>query len=205
MASLIVVCPHCLTWIEIHSDCCPECATAVSVDDNDPAADLISERLGDRLQDLGPTRLLRRGWPESGQLVATSSGLLFVPHLIVRPNGALEAITEDSQLRPSRVSGMFHWWSLPPWRRPVDDDQGRSSAECAEGRPLIDLLFDSPGAFFIARSTIQRIGSRWGRVQIERQPSRSVSLSHTPGSESPREILRPLVEYDAWRSLVGGL
>ncbi|MDB5342273.1 MAG: hypothetical protein JWP89_650 [Schlesneria sp.] len=205
MASLIVVCPQCLTWIEIQSDCCPECATAVSVEDVDPPADLISDRMGDRLRDLGAIKLLRRGWPENGQLIATTEGLLFVPHLVVRPNGALEPVAEDAPLRPSRVSGLFQWWSLPPWRRSVEDEHSHPSIHPPENLSLPSLLFDSPGAFFIVRTTIQHIVARWGRVHIERQPSRSVSLTQAQGSDSPREILRPLIEYDSWRSIVAGL
>lgn len=204
MASLIVVCPQCLTWIEIQSDCCPECATALSVEDVDPPVDLISQRMGERLRDLGAVKLLRRGWPENGQLVATTEGLLFVPHLVVRPNGALEPVAEDASLLSSRVSGLFHWWSLPPWRHSVDE-QNQASIHPPENLSLPSLLFDSPGAFFIVRTTIQRIVARWGRVQIDRQPSRSVSLTQAHGSDSPREILRPLVEYDSWRSVVAGL
>ncbi|HEY4263221.1 MAG TPA: hypothetical protein VGM98_23870 [Schlesneria sp.] len=205
MASLIVVCPQCLTWIEIQSDCCPECATALSVEDVDPPVDLISERMGDRLRDLGAIKLLRRGWPENGQLVATTEGLLFVPHLVVRPNGALESVAEVAPPLPSRVSGLFHWWTLPPWRRSIDDQQSHPSAPSPENPSLPSLLFDSPGALFIVRTTIQRVAVRWGRIHIERQPSRSVSLIQAPGSDNPREILRPLIEYDSWRSIIAGL
>lgn len=205
MASLIVVCPQCLTWIEIQSDCCPECAAAIRIDDVDPPVDLTFERLGCRLRDLGAIKLLRRGWPENGQLVATTAGLLFVPHLVVRPNGALEPVAEEALLRPSRVSGLFHWWSLPSWRHSAGDEQSQPSIPAPENLSLPSLLFDSPGAYFVARTTIQRIVSRWGRVHIERQPWRSVSLTQAQGADSPREILRPLVEYDSWRNIVAGL
>jgi hypothetical protein len=205
MASLIVVCPQCLTWIEIQSDCCPECATSLSVEDVDPPVELISQRMGARLRDLGALKLLRRGWPENGQLIATTEGLLFVPHLVVRKNGALEPVAEEAPLRASRVSGLFQWWSLPPWRRSIEDQQSHPSSHSPENLSLPGLLFDSPGAFFIVRTTIQRIVARWGRVQIDRPPSRSVSLTQAQGSDSPRELLRPLVEYDSWRSIVAGL
>lgn len=205
MASLIVVCPHCLTWIEIHADCCTECGSAVNVDDADPADEALAERLGTRLLDLGPIRLLRRGWPERGQLMATTEGLLFLPVFAICDSGALEAVTEDPVPGVSRVAGLFHWWSLPPWRRPVGDGEHLPSTEANQPRDPLSLLFDLPGTFFIQRTTIQRLTVRWGRIQIERRPSRSVSLAQVTGFSNPRDALRRLIEFQEWRSIVASL
>jgi len=205
MTSLIVLCPHCLTWIEPHAQCCNECGSVVIVDDCDPTPESIADRLGEQLQDLGPMKLLRRGWPGCGRLLATTHGLLFVPEFGVLLNGALDAITDDTQAGSQRVASLFHWWSLPPWKRPVDEPDQKHPIANRPPRTMLELLFDSPGALFIVRNSIQRIHFRWGRVQIERPPSRSVSLTQVQGGSPPRDTLRQLQEFDEWRALVTGL
>ena len=205
MSSLIVLCPHCLTWIEIHAQCCTECGTTVIVEDSDPAHETLRQRLGERLCDLGPVKLLRRGWPGCGRLLATTEGLLFVPQFTVQPNGALEAVTDEAPGGSSRVAHLFQWWSIPLWRRPAEASPVRTEAASMPSQSALDLLFDSPGACFIPRNSIKRITARWRRVQIERPPSRSVSLAQISGGASPRDALRQLIEFAPWRSLVAGL
>lgn len=205
MSSLIVLCPHCLTWVEPHAQCCTECGGGANADDNDPEIDSLITRLGTRLLDLGPIKLLRRGWPTCGQLLATTEGLLFVPRFTVHPNGALEATTDESPGSSNRVAQLFHWWSLPPWRRPVDEAAPiNPDATPTPIQPVLDLLLDSPGGFFIQRASIQRISVRWGRVHVERPPSRSVTLAQW-GTTPTRDALRLLIEAPGWGPLVSGL
>ena len=204
MSSLIVLCPHCLTWIETHAQCCTECAGDVNIEDDDPPVEELDNRLGDWLQDLGGAKLLRRGWPNIGRLIVSTEGLLFVPHFVVRPNGALDAITEGAIAGPARVKNLLHWWSLPVWRRPLDEPSA-SEVPPIPNQPLRNLLYDSPGAFFIERETIRRISNRWGRIQIERTSARMVSLAPIPGGTRLRESLRSLMEFASWRRIVAEL
>lgn len=205
MTSLIVLCPHCLTWIEPHAESCTECGVAVNLNDHDPNVEIIAERLGDQMQDLGAMKLLRRGWPACGRLLLTTRGLLFVPEFAVRSNGALEAVTDDASAGSQRVASLFHWWSIPPWRRPLDEPDPKLLSANRQPQSTLDLLFDAPGSFFVTRTSIQRIHFRWGRVQIERPPYRSVSLTQVQGGSQPRDALRHLQEYPEWRGLVAGL
>lgn len=205
MTSLIVLCPNCLTWIEPHGESCTECSVAVNLDDYDPNIESITERLGEQLQDLGSMKLLRRGWPACGRLLATTRGLLFVPEFVVRMNGALEAVTDDAVAGSQRVANLFHWWSIPPWRRPLDEADHKPPSAVSHSQSMPDLLFNAPGSFFVARASIHRIHFRWGRVQIERPPSRSVSLTQIQGGSQPRDALRQLHEFPEWRVLVAGL
>jgi hypothetical protein len=205
MSSLIVLCPHCLTWIEIHAQCCTECGTSVTIEDPDPDNDTLTQRLGERLSDAGPVKLIRRGWPNFGRLLATTEGLLFIPQFSVQPNGALEAVTTEAPRASQRVANLFHWWSLPLWRRPVDQSPVRPEAAPLPSASAVDLLFDSPGALFIQRTSIKRIVVRWGRVQIERPPSRSVSLVQVSSGSPPRDALRQLIEFPPWHGIVAGL
>ena len=203
MSSLIVLCSHCLTWIEPHAQSCTECGVTVNVDDSDPAREELAARVGDRLRELGLVKLLRRGWPSCGRLVATTEGLLFVPQFIAQPNGSLEAVADEVPGGSTRVASLLHWWSLPPWRSPQEETAIVDTDSATEpSRPPLEMLLDSPGAFFMGRDTIQRITIRWGRAQIERRPSRSVTLSQAPGGPLPKDALRLLIEFPAWRHLV---
>lgn len=205
MSSLIVLCPQCLTWVEPHAQSCTECGSTVNADDPDPPHAELARRLGSHLQGLGPIKLLRKGWPVCGRLVGTTEGLLFVPQFVKQSNGSLEAVADEAPSRSSRVAGVLHWWSLPPWRRPMDVEVPRVTAEPADSRSLVDLLLDSPGAVFIRRDTIQRLTIRWNRAQIERRPARSVTLAQVPGGPGPRDALQLMVDFPAWRNIVVGI
>lgn len=206
MSSLIVLCPQCLTWIETHGECCTECGTAISVDDRDPTDEVLAERLGERLLDLGPVKLLRRGWPGCGRMLVTTQGLLYLPQFTIQANGALEAATDNLPSPANRVNHLFHWWSLPAWRRPVDADGPHSPAiETIPLQPPPELLINSPGAFFIRRDSIQRIHVRWGRAQIERRPMRTVTLDQASGGPHPRDLLRPLAEFASWKEIIASV
>jgi hypothetical protein len=206
MASLIVVCPHCLTWIETHAETCTECGRPVSVDDRDPSVEDLTERLGVSLADIGPMKLLRRGWPECGRLLATTEGLLFVPRFVVQPNGALQAATDDGGSGTARVPQLFHWWSEPARRTPAEEAvAGEPPTAELSTVPVLNLLFDSPGAFFIRRESIHRIIVRWSRAEIERRPSRTVSLAQASSGPNPRDALRSLNVFSPWQGIVAGL
>jgi hypothetical protein len=206
MSSLIVLCPHCLTWVGTHVDHCTECGVTVNDEDDDPSIDLLTERLGTWLVELGPVKLARRGWPGRGSLVATTEGLLFVPEFTTQPNGALEAVAEEPPVGATRVAHLFHWWSLPPWRRPiVDETQTPPQSRFDPIRPPVDVIFDTPGALFVQRTAIKRISLQWGKAQIERRPSRSVTFASLSNGPSMRSMLRRLIDFPPWRPLVGGL
>lgn len=203
MSSLIVVCPHCLTWAEPHADCCTECGVAVDVDAPDAEDATLTQRLGEPLAELGPVRLERHGWPSLGTLVGTTEGLLFIPRLKSRPNGAIEAIDEDSLAAASWLAIWLASWlrapagSSSPSTRPDDDSSGlRSSRE---------LLFDSPGALFVQRTTIHRALIQWGCLRLLRPPSKSITFAPASTCQTIRQLMRPLGDSVAWRNLIAGL
>jgi hypothetical protein len=204
MSSLIVLCPHCLTWIEIHAQCCTECGGGVDLEDADPSPEDLDSRLGEWLLDLGGVKLSRRGWPGIGRLLASTEGLLFVPQFAEQPNGALEVDMDGTLDRPERARIRLHWWSLPVWRQPLVENHPLVMPTLPR-RSLRELLCNSPGAFFMGRDSIRRISGRWGRVQIERRPSRMVSLAPVPAGAKLRDALRSLVDFAPWRTLVAEL
>lgn len=204
MSSLIVLCPQCLTWIDTSADCCGECGTFVSLLDPDPSDDILNERLGEWQHEVGALRIARRGWPDRGQLLATTQGLLFIPAYQIHLNGALEAQSDEPTAGSGRVAQLLHWWSVPPWRRAAEGTPRRLESGLPAMSPL-ELLRDSPGAVFVARGSIRRLLFRWGRVLIERLPSRTVTLLPQAEAPPPREALRALMEFPEWRTLVSEL
>lgn len=196
--SLIVVCPHCLTWIEPQSECCPECAGAVDVDAPDPLESELSTQFGELLGGLGLVRLDRRGWPSIGRFVATTEGLMFIPDIFFRPNGAIslrEKVSDENESWSERIS-QSSWW---PWRAvvPVTDEPSQAEAEFA-AMSITAQMLSSPGALFVARRSIKRIVPNWNRVRIDRSPSRSVSVTPVGRGASASRLYRRLRELPGW-------
>jgi hypothetical protein len=201
MSSLIVICPHCLTWVELHADRCTECGVTVDIDAPDPDATLLAHRLGEPLLELGTVRLERRGWPSLGQLVATTQGLLFLPELVSRPNGAYEP-RQDWQVElavswAERLSGRW-WW---PWHSGSVclDSDSPNAASVRWKQPALERLFDSPGGLFVQRTSIRRLIPRWNCLRIERLPLRTVALAPIARETSVALLLNRLRELPTWR------
>lgn len=201
MSSLIVVCPQCLTWVEPHSERCTECGVAVDVDAPDPDAQMLAQRVGEALLELGPIRLDRSGWPQLGHLVATTEGLLFLPDFLPRPNGAIEPRVDESQPSVSWLTDLSRaWWSRlrspTPSADPVAVETSiptiANTLEAAV--PAFQRLFESPGGMFVARSSMRRLLARWNHLKIERSPSRSVTLRPVSGGMSLGDLERQLRE-----------
>ena len=101
MQNLLVFCRYCFTWVEPHSQMCPECSAEIVLDDHDLDRDVLSEILGKPLSVLGCVRIDRPGLPNLGELIGTTEGVLFLPRLHRRLNGAWEGVES------SRLPG---WW-----------------------------------------------------------------------------------------------
>ena len=202
MSSLIVVCPHCLTWAEPHADRCTECGVAVDIDAPDPDEESLALRLGEPLLELGPVRLDRRGWPSLGRLVATSEGLLFLPEFVRRPNGAIEPRIDepDNSTNWSARLGCLWWW--PQWSQFTPAKAAPfADADDTVSLPIRQRLLDAPGGLFVARASVRRLLAHWNHLQIERRPARSVTLRPVPRGAAVGELLRQLRALDCWRDV----
>jgi len=196
--SLIVVCTHCLTWIEPHADRCTECGVIVDVDAPDLDDETLAARLGEPLAELGPVRLERRGWPSLGRLITTSEGILFLPDHDQRQNGALEPRRDEPIRRATWFDQLTQWWqsarqpavtAMPfAWR--TSDQRSVFTAS--------QWLFEAPGGLFVRRSSVRRTLARWNHLKIERQPLRSVVLAPAAPGDTVRQLLSRLHEQAAW-------
>lgn len=202
MSSLIVVCSQCLTWVEPHADRCTECGVAVDIDASDPDDEVLVQRLGEPLLELGPVYLDRHSWPSLGWLVATTEGLLFLPDFAQRPNGAIEPRIEepDSSTNWTARLGCSWWWPQQSQFTPTLPISAADSDD-AVSRPMFQRLLNAPGGLFVARASIHRLLARWNHLQIERRPARSVTLRPVPRGASAGALLRQLRGLSAWRGV----
>lgn len=193
MQNLIVFCQRCLSWVEPHAELCPDCGTTMTLDQPDLEPDFLDRIIGTPLMLVGPVRVERPRLPNYGDLVGTSEGMMFLPRLHRRLNGAWEGVTSH------RVPG---WWPFRgeqstnrflDWlRRPAN----AQLAEPTQGEArfltgsLSQRLMDSPGAFFIERRFIRAMTCRRKGVRLERSPYRSITLF----DESPDMTLPAALE-----------
>ena len=86
MPNLLVLCQGCFAWVEPHSQLCPECGIEIDLERPDLDRETLAGILGRPLMTLGSVRVDRRDLPSFGELIGTSTGLLFVPRLHRRLN-----------------------------------------------------------------------------------------------------------------------
>lgn len=181
MQNLIVLCHRCYAWVETHSETCPECAAEVCLETPDADRDALSEILGRPFAVLGPLRIERHFLPSFGYFIGTTNGLLFLPRLHRRVNGAWEAVT--SQRLPQwwpfhgdQSSPRFLSWLKRPFNNATQDEQKASESLPQDFESPVDQLMDSPGAFFTEHRMIRSITSRRRLIKLNRTPLRSVSI-----------------------------
>ena len=181
MQNLIVLCHRCFTWGETYSDICTECGADVCLDLPDIDRDTLAEILGKPLTVLGPMRVERPLLPNYGYLIGTTGGVLFLPRLHRRINGAWEGITSQRlpgwwPFRGDLASPRFLNWLRRPLSVDIQDQQKSEPLSAQSMDSLTDRLMDSPGGFFIELRYIQSITARRRRVKLDRAPLKSELL-----------------------------
>ena len=181
MQNLIVLCHRCFTWGETHSDLCPECGADVCLELPDLDRDRMAEILGRPLVVIGPLQVDRQGLPNYGYLIGTTEGVLFLPRLHRRTNGAWEGMTSQRlpswwPFRGDHSSPRFLNWLQRPFGGAAHSEMISKKFSVQEIDSLVDRLMDSPGAFFVGLRDIHSITARWQRVKLDRMPARSITF-----------------------------
>ena len=181
MQNLIVLCQYCFTWIEPHSEMCPECGAEVLLDRPDPDLNALADILGKPLSVLGPVRIERPDLPNYGHLIATTEGVLFLPRLHRRVNGAWEGVTSQRlpgwwPFRGDVSSPKFLGWLRLPFGASAANQNQRKNDSEQDLESLANRLMDSPGAFFIEHRMIRTVTAKRRTIKLDRSPLRSVSL-----------------------------
>lgn len=182
---------------------CPECGVMVDLDRPDPEREALAEILGKSLMVVGPVRVERRPLPNYGHLIGTTEGILFLPRLHRRINGAWEGVTSQ------RLPG---WWpfqgdlSSPRFlnwlRRPFGGSPRAVNSETAivddSTQSLADRLLDSPGGFFIVHRSIRALTPRRRTIKLERPPLRSIAIADETEDGSLLTSLNALAAQAGW-------
>lgn len=200
MQNLVIFCQSCFAWVEPYSDQCPECGLDVPLDRPDPGLNDLEERLGRQLTVFGPIRIERQGLPSYGHLIATTCGVLFLPRLHRRINGAWEGVTSQRlpgwwPFRGDDAAPRFLSWLRKPFgsRGTVEE----KSEPILKPETLADRLMDSPGSFFVEQRVIHKLTIRRRTVKIERPPLRSVTIIDETEEGSLGEFLNSLANRTA--------
>ena len=162
---------------------CPECGFGINLDQPDLERDTLAKVLGTPLMLHGSVRVERPELPSYGELIGTSQGILFLPRLHRRLNGAWEAVASTRlpvwwPFRGDQASPRFLEWLRHPLGVKIPGDAGHEPV--VESAPnelsLVDRLMESPGAFFVEHRLIQTVTSRKRTVKLNRLPLRSITL-----------------------------
>ena len=202
MQNLLVFCRYCFTWVEPHSQMCPECSAEIVLDDHDLDRDVLSEILGKPLSVLGCVRIDRPGLPNLGELIGTTEGVLFLPRLHRRLNGAWEGV-ESSRLpgwwpfRGDQTSPRFLEWLKHPLGIKVEPISAVDPVPQPDRVSLAERLMESPGGFFAELRWIESITSRRRTVKLNRTHLRTITVIDETEDGSLHAALDSLVRQAA--------
>ena len=180
MQNLIVFCQQCFAWIEPQSELCPDCACPVDLNQPDPDLGTLARIMGTPLMILGAARVERSSLPSFGELIGTTEGVVFLPRLHRRLNGAWEGVASTRlprwwPFRGDHTSPKFLDWLRRPTGVKVFEPTKEGEPEQIP-TSLPERLLDSPGAFFVERRFIRTISARKRIVKLDRSPFRSITL-----------------------------
>jgi hypothetical protein len=165
----LILCHHCLSWVEPIGEQCPQCDYPLDARAPDPSSEELSAAIGQIVGRIGEVRIARAALPNQGSLYETTQGLFFVPH-------RLEQVKlVRGETAPRRLQTVVAaWLSAPldllrrsPDRRPaarmeiaVDEHPPLGPADSGK---LPALLMQNPGVFFLSSRSIHKVRwSLWG-------------------------------------------
>lgn len=172
----LLLCPECCQWREPAEGRCPVCAGTIDVAIPDPSLEVLAEEVGDLQGLLGEAELARVVLPKRGQLLATTSGLLFVPNesrVIVFANANRAGIA-------TRVGGFGRW--LDRWSSRLSGREPAARFTCerraigvaaGDRMALAELLRSDPGVLFWSRGAIASWRRQQGHWELLRPDDRS--------------------------------
>ncbi len=194
MHNLLIFCQQCFAWVEPQAQTCPECAADVNLDQPDLDRIVLAKILGTPLSVIGSVRIDRPGLPSYGELTGTTSGILFLPRLHKRLNGAWEGVASTKlpgwwPFRGDQTTPRFLEWLKHSSGVRTGKDPVEVMNSTTDQTSLADRLMDSPGGLFAEHRFIQLITSRRRTVKLNRSPLRSITLIDESEDGSLPELL----------------
>lgn len=200
MSEPLLLCRVCLAWCEPILDMCTTCASVLEVSEPDPSREQLTSRLGTVVHSLGAVDVFRTSLPSSGRLLATTTGLLFLPALQEHPRGGWMA-----QPAPRTPLGLWSHHLLQQLRHWLHMNGSVPPVEGAppHGSEPADWLLDLPGALFVELTSIQKLTVRKETLRIERQPWRTLSFISLADRSELVRALGDLHRHGTWRDVLG--
>lgn len=195
----VVLCHHCWTWVFFQGAACPDCHHLLSLDEPDPAAEEMAERLGTVIVRLGEVAWDRPQLPTQGEIWGTTTGLIYWPLLSHWPNGSIVPF----ERRPIRDSS---WSLLSLWKSPSTTPQNSLSIDSEISLPvdsnsLGESFLNVPGAAFFPRANLVKVQCRGQNWMLFRTSGRSVRMRcHSPPAEW-KPVWHSFLQQDAWRQV----
>lgn len=200
MSEPLLLCRVCLAWSEPILDMCTTCASVLEVSEPDPPREELAARLGTVVHSLGAVEVFRTALPSSGRLLATTTGLLFLPALQEHPRGGWMA-----QPAPATPLGLWSHHLLQQLRHWLLRNGSHPAPVGAppHGTEPADWLMDLPGALFVELGSVRKLTVRKEALRIERHPWRTLSLTSLAGRSELSRALGELHEQGMWSQVLG--
>lgn len=200
MSEPLLLCRVCLAWSEPILDMCTTCASVLEAGEPDPPREELATRLGEVVHSLGAVEVFRTSLPSAGRLLATTTGLLFLPALQEHPRGGWMA-----QPAPTTPLGLWSHHLLQQLRHWLHRNGTHTAPAGAppHGTEPADWLMDLPGALFVELKSVRRLSVRRETLRIERSPWRTLSLSSLAEKSQMVQALGELRDDRSWRKLLG--
>jgi len=191
----IVLCHNCISWVPLDAELCPDCHRPLDLNEPDPTAADLDERLGEARWRLGTVRCERKQLPSQGLLLGTTGGLMFLPEVIALPNGALQGVEGPVE----RFWPLPRWWSLWGRRAPVVPQIREPYLELNR---LGERFLSAPGALFVPREQLIRAALSGRTWTVSRTVGRTLRFTALSPAEEARQAWREMLSHDpAWRQL----
>lgn len=167
----LLLCPECCQWREPLEGCCSVCLGALDLSIPDPSLDTIADEIGDLQGLLGEANVPRGDFPKRGRLLATTNGLLFVPH----ESRVIRFGNTDPAKSVMRSSRLARWWSRLTGCKPADRFACEIRADklvTGDRIALAELLRNDPGVLFWSRGAIATWRRQHGHWELLRPDAR---------------------------------
>jgi hypothetical protein len=197
----VVLCHHCWTWVFPQGPACPECRLVITLDDPDPSAEEMSQRLGTSVVRLGEVGWQRPRLPSRGELWGTTAGLIYWPMLESLPNGSIIPFERVAERNVSwSVFSLWHRHETPC--KTVSIDHAWTPFPVAvEARG--QRFLETPGAAFFPRENLVKIQCH-GRVwTMFRTFGRTVRMAAFSTATEWKPAWQTFLQQDGWRHITG--
>ena len=209
----LLLCHECYSWVEPSDGRCPDCWQPVDTSVPDPPLRALKTVIGELICPLGEIKVRRKMLPDRGMLYATTQGLYFLPHRLVRVMQLVE--TEDARTSFFWFLAAIAWTPLMfllPLLKSVQAKPAQVDVfqpqflTPAESHLLPEFLMQNPGVFFVPRESVRTIRRRRNTWTISRWRGSPLKLKpQDPANASGAGFHERMSDFVTWEQSHGRL